>query len=112
MSKEYTASKVEGLVLKIKFATPSDPVIKFNTTNPENPVIEHHAAVMILHCVAKNGTMVAPCDVEKRYLGASKNRPWTIQEVANALKNFNNMNTAIFNDVRALYLDAISVVIT
>ena len=104
MSKDYTATKVQNLLLRIKFSTPSDPVSKISEGGEQ----EYYAAVQMLQCVAKNGTMSAPCHVERKYYGAAKAQPWTTKEVGDAMKNFSNLNTVIYNDVKALYLDAIN----
>ena len=108
MSKDYTATKVQNLLLRIKFSTPSDPVSKINNDDSENPVTEYYAAVQMLQCVAKNGTMSAPCHIERKYYGAAKAQPWTTKEVGDAMKNFSTFNTIIYNDLKALYLDAIN----
>lgn len=108
MPKDYTATKVQDLLLRMKFSTPTDPVLKIDNTDPENPVTEYYAAVQILQCVAKNGTMYAPCRVERKYYGAAKAQPWTAKQVGDAMKNFSNLNTVLYNDLRAIYLNAIN----
>ena len=108
MSKDYTASKVENLLLRIRFATPSDPVSKTNNDDPENPVTEYYAAEQILQCIAKNGHMQVPCHVERKYYGNPKSQPWTPKQVGDAMKNFSTFNTVIYTDIKALYLDAIN----
>ena len=108
MPKEYTVSKVENLLLRIKFSTPTDPVSKINDTDPENPVTEYYAAEQILQCIAKNGIMSVPCHIERKYYGSPKAQPWTPKQVGDAIKNFSTLNTVIYNDVKALYLDAIN----
>ena len=103
MSKDYTADKVRNLFLRIKFSTPSDPVEKDG---------EYYAAVQKLQCFARNGRMEVPVSVADEYLGAAKSVPWTAKEVGDAIKGFNTFNTALYNDLKAIYLDAINEDIT
>ena len=110
MPKDYTATKVEGLVLRMKFSTPADPVTKIiDGDNPEDqPTIEYYAAYQIISCRARNGSMVAPVNIAKRYYGVAKPVPWTAVQVGNAMKNFSTFNTVLYNDLKALYIDAIN----
>ena len=111
MSKNYAADKVNNLLLRIRFATPSDPVQKLNSDDEENQFLEYYAAVQKLQCWAKNGTMKAPVVAEK-YLGSSKSRPWIAKEVGDAIKGFSTLNTSLYNDLKEMYTEAISEDIT
>jgi hypothetical protein len=109
MSKNYTADKVNNLLLRIKFSTPSDPVFKENETTHE---MEYFAAVQHLQCVAKNGVMQAPVHVAEKYYGTAKSVPWTAKEVGDAMKDYNTLNTAMYNDLKAIWIAAINEDIT
>ena len=111
MSKDYTATKIENLLLRIRFATEDDPVLKVVGDDPNNRVEEYYAASQKLSCFAKNGTMKAPVVAEK-YLGSSKSRPWTAKEVGDAIKGFSTLNTSLYNDIKEIYTEAISEDIT
>ena len=104
MPKDYTASKVENLLLRIKFATPTDPISKTNDLGET----EYYAAEQILQCIAKNGIMSVPCHIERKYYGNPKAQPWKPKQVGDAMKNFSTLNTVIYTDIKALYLDAIN----
>ena len=109
MAKDYTADKVRNLFLRIKFSTPDDPVSKVNEVTRKT---EYFAAVQKLQCFAQNGKMEVPVTVADEYLGAPKTVPWTAKEVGDAIKNYSNFNTALYNDLKAIYLDAINEDIT
>ena len=103
MSKDYTADKVTDLLLKIKFSTPHDPVVVGNS---------YYVAVQKIKCYARNHDMKVRVTTEDKYYGTAKSVPWTAKEVGDAIKNYNNLNTAIYNDLKAIYLDAINEDIT
>ena len=103
MPKDYTADKVTDLLLKIKFSTPDEPVVEAG---------RYYAAVQKIKCYAKNHDMKVRVTTEDKYYGTAKSVPWTAKEVGDAMKNFNNLNTAIYNDLKAIYLDAINEDIT
>ncbi|HUT63194.1 MAG TPA: hypothetical protein VMZ04_04470 [Anaerolineae bacterium] len=104
MPKDYTADKIINLELKVVFSTQAQPVAK-----PIDPdTIEYYAAYQEIRCTARNGTMSVPVEIAKKYYGAPKSEPWTAKEVGNAMKDFNNMNTVVYNDIKQIYLDAIS----
>lgn len=114
MPKQYTADKVSNMLLRIRFATDSDPVSVVDNSDPENTEKKYYAAVQKLTCKAKNGKMTVPIILKDengdplKYYGAAKNIPWTSKEVGQAMKGFNNLNTQIFNDLKALHIEAVN----
>ena len=103
MPKDYTASKVEDLRLSIKFSTPTDPIKK-----EENGIFEYYAAVQKISCVGKNGLMEVRVPPIVKYYGNSKTVPWTAKEVGDAMKNFSNFNTVLYDDIKQLYIDTLN----
>jgi len=100
MGKDYTVNDTRNLMLRLNISTPSDPVSKSN----EDGETEYFAAVQLLQCQAiGDDGLKKPCHIPRKYYGAAKDRPWTPQEVGTALKNFNNFNTVIYNDVKSLF---------
>lgn len=105
MAKNYSVDKVKTMTLRIRFSTVADPVSK----SDEKGVLQYYAAIQKLHCfVYGDGSEDIAVEIEEKYYGAPKLTPWTAKQVGDAMKNYSNLNTAIYNDVKALYLDAIN----
>lgn len=101
MSKNYEATNLKNLGLRIKLSTVADPIM--NSADGK-----FYAAYQAIHATGTNGIVKTKPQSITRYYGQGKDRPWTAKEVGNAIKNFSNLNTVLYNDIKQLYLDLIN----
>jgi hypothetical protein len=99
--------------ISIKLATPESPVYKTIPPAPgeNSEVLEYYAAYMAVGCTPYGDEGEGTYVLRERYLGAAKDRPWTLQDLATTLKNASTLNTIIYNEVKAVYQEAINLVI-
>jgi hypothetical protein len=99
--------------ISMRLSTPKEPIYK--TIPPQgdevSETLEYYAAYMTVGCTPYGEEGEGKYVLRERYLGAAKDRPWTPQEVAYALKAFTNMHTVCFNELKELSKDATGLVI-
>ena len=114
MPKNYEANEINNLLLTIRFATLTDPVYRDipDPADPMSTIREYYAVEQKLHCRAKGENQMSinvmhPKEAPHiKYYGSPKPQPWTPEEIGQTMKNFNNLNTVIYNDVKEIFKDA------
>ena len=104
MSKDYTADRITDFELKLLISTPTDPKIDGNG----KCVI----AMQQITAIPRNGNMLVQEPPRIKYYGTPQDTPYTAKEVGDAIKNFSNLNTIMYNDIKDYYLDLLSEDIT
>ena len=104
-------SKMRNPEISIKLATLESPVYKTipPVDDEATETLEYYAAYVSAGCTPYGDEGEGKYVVEETWLGAVKDVPWTIQQVATALKNAGGLNTLLFNLLKALYKKAINV---
>lgn len=104
MSKNYTVNKITDFEIKLMISTPDDPIIDDSG--------KYRIAKQIITALGKNGYMIIRKNPIISYYGAQSGSPYTAKQVGNAIKDFNNMNTVFYNDIKDYYLDLLNEDIT
>jgi len=97
MAKDYTVTRLENI----------NVIIYINAQNSETG--KYHIATVLVDGVAKNGILEFRVARPYNYLGTGANDPFNNNEIYQAVKNYDMMNTMLANELKQLYIDAINV---